>query len=154
MSSSQYTTCSALHRRSQGVQLWNPEQTPLTHRVASWIPSTPKKKLTIHVRRLCCSPGCPTESATGSRCELAAVQPGPWPAGYFLLLLQNKTDAPEGQGHRTAKTNKPTNEFKDKPTSCSLSDLRVAIQLFSGAKETGLLALEQWRTVEAHYISL
>jgi len=33
VSSSQYHTCSALHRRSQGVQLKNPEQTPLTHRV-------------------------------------------------------------------------------------------------------------------------
>ena len=39
------------------------------------------------------------------------------PAGYFLLPLQNKTDVPEGQGHRTAKTNKTTNEFKDKPIS-------------------------------------
>ena len=29
----QYNTCSALHRRSQGIQLKNPEQTPLTHRV-------------------------------------------------------------------------------------------------------------------------
>ena len=26
----QYNTCSALHRRSQGIQLKNPEQTPLT----------------------------------------------------------------------------------------------------------------------------
>ena len=36
---------------------------------ASWIPSNPKKKLTIHVRRLYCSraPRAPTESATGSR---------------------------------------------------------------------------------------
>ena len=33
MSSSQYNTCSALQRSSQGVQPWNPEQTPLTHRV-------------------------------------------------------------------------------------------------------------------------
>ena len=54
MSSSQYNTCSALQRSSQGVQPWNPEQTPLTE-WASWIPSNPKKKLTIHVRRLCCS---------------------------------------------------------------------------------------------------
>ena len=70
VSSSQYNTCSALQRSSQGVQPWNPEQTPLTTEWASWRPSNPEKKLTIHVRKLCCSRaprGCLTESATGSR---------------------------------------------------------------------------------------
>ena len=38
------------------------------------------------------------------------------PAGYFLLPLQNKTDEPEGQGHRTAKTNKKqTNSRTSQP---------------------------------------
>ena len=39
----------------------------------------------------------------------------PMAPAYFLLLLQNKTDEPERQGHRTAKTNsqdkQKTNEF-------------------------------------------
>ena len=120
MSSSQYNTCSALQRSSQGVQPWNPEQTPLTE-WASWIPSNPKKKLTIHVRRLCCSRApravqqrVPLDRASVTRCSAAWSMA---PAGYFLLPLQNKTDVPEGQGHRTAKTNKTTNEFKDKPIS-------------------------------------
>ena len=88
---------------------------------ASWIPSSPKKKLTIHVRRLCCSRApravqqrVPLDRASVTRCSAAWSMA---PAGYFLLPLQNKTDVPEGQGHRTAKTNKTTNEFKDKPIS-------------------------------------
>ena len=36
---------------SQEVQPWNPEQPPVTHEWASWIPSNPKKKLTIYVRQ-------------------------------------------------------------------------------------------------------
>ena len=49
------------------------------------------------------APGCPTESATGSRqcdslqCSLVSGRLNP-------TSLQNKTDVPEGQGNRTAKT--------------------------------------------------
>ena len=119
MSSSQYNTCSALQRSSQGVQPWNPEQTPLTE-WASWIPSNPKKKLTIHVRRLCCSRApravqqrVPLDRASVTRCSAAWSMA---PTGHFLLLLQNKTDVPEGQGHRTAKTNKKqTNSRPSQP---------------------------------------
>ena len=70
MSSSQYNTCSALHRRSQGVQLWNPEQTPLTHRVGQ-LDTIDSEKEThdpcAQALLLTGAPGCPTESATGSR---------------------------------------------------------------------------------------
>ena len=62
------------------------------------------------------APGCPIESATGSR-ELGAVQPGPQLRPAKSYSLQNKTDVLERQGNRTAKTNKRTNEFRDKPTS-------------------------------------
>ena len=70
MSSSQYNTCSALHRSSQGVQLWNPEQTPLTHRVGQ-LDTIDSEKEThdpcAQTLLLTGAPGCPTESATGSR---------------------------------------------------------------------------------------
>ena len=68
MSSSQYS--SALHRSSQGVQLWNPEQTSLTHRVGQ-LDTIDSEKEThdpcAQALLLTGAPGCPTESATGSR---------------------------------------------------------------------------------------
>ena len=70
VSSSQYNTCSALHRRSQGVQLWNPEQTPLTHRVGQLDTIDSEKETPdpcAQALLLTGAPGCPTESATGSR---------------------------------------------------------------------------------------
>ena len=70
MSSSQYNTCSALQRSSQGVQPWNPEQTPLTHRVGQ-LDTIQSEKEThdpcAQTLLLTGAPGCPTESATGSR---------------------------------------------------------------------------------------
>ena len=85
---------------------------------ASWIPPTPKKD----IRSMCAvfaahgRPGSPTESATGNVTRCSA-------ASSMALLTRsysphkNKTDVPEGRGNRTAKTNKTTNEFRDKPTS-------------------------------------
>ena len=68
MSSSQYS--SALPRSSQGVQLWNPEQTSLTHRVGQ-LDTIDSEKEThdpcAQTLLLTGAPGCPTESATGSR---------------------------------------------------------------------------------------
>ena len=70
MSSSQYNTCSALQRSSQGGQPWNPEQTPLTHRVGQ-LDTIQSEKEThdpcAQTLLLTGAPGCPTESATGSR---------------------------------------------------------------------------------------
>ena len=116
-SSSQYHTCSSLHRRSQGVQQEIQNKLPLPHRVDHLEP-TPKKD----IRSMCAvfaahgRPGSPTESATGNVTRCSA-------ASSMALLTRsysphkNKTDVPEGRGNRTAKTNKTTNEFRDKPTS-------------------------------------
>ena len=71
MSSSQYYTCSALLRRSQGVQLRESRisfHSPTEW--ASWMPPTPKKDSPDPCAQsllLTGAPGCPTESATGSR---------------------------------------------------------------------------------------
>ena len=70
MSSSQYNTCSALQRSSQGVQPWNPEQTPLTQRVGQLVTIQSEKEThdpCAQTLLLTGAPGCPTESATGSR---------------------------------------------------------------------------------------
>ena len=66
-SSSQHHTCSALHRRSQGVQQEIQNKLPLTHRVGQLDATDSEKGHPIHVRSLCCSRARPTESATGSR---------------------------------------------------------------------------------------
>ena len=76
VSSSQYNTCSALHRRSQGVQLKNPEQTPLTHRVGQLDTIDSEKETPdpcAQALLLTGAPGCPTESATGS-CQCNSLQ--------------------------------------------------------------------------------
>jgi len=77
---------------------------------ASWIPSTPKKKLTIRVRRLCCSPApravqqrVPLDRASVTRCSAA------W-----------SDKRARGKGHRT-------NEFKDKPTSKKIREGREEV---------------------------
>ena len=77
---------------------------------ASWIPSTPKKKLTIHVRRLCCSRApravqqrVPLDRASVTRCSAA------W-----------SDKRARGKGHRT-------NEFKDKPTSKKIREGREEV---------------------------
>ena len=54
-SSSQYYTCSALHRRSQGVQQNIQNKLPLTHRVGQLDATDSEKGHSIHVRSLCCS---------------------------------------------------------------------------------------------------
>ena len=54
-SSSQYHTCSALHRRSQGVQQEIQNKLPLTHRVGQLDATDSEKGHPIHVRSLCCS---------------------------------------------------------------------------------------------------
>ena len=96
---------------SQGVQLKNPEQTPLTHRVGQ-LDTTDSEKETpdpcAQALLLTGAPGCPTESATGSRqcnslqCSLVhgsgRLNPTP--------LTEQDRRVPEGQGNRTAKTNK------------------------------------------------
>ena len=58
------------------------------------------------------SPGCPTESATGSRQLLAAVQ-----LGSGRLFPTPLTELDQRDKARTAKAKKRTNEFKEKPTS-------------------------------------
>ena len=70
MPSSQYNTCSALQRSSQGVQPSNPEQTPLTQRVGQLVTIQSEKEThdpCAQTLLLTGAPGCPTESATGSR---------------------------------------------------------------------------------------
>ena len=120
VSSSQYHTCSALHRRSQVVRqrLQNKLHSPIEW--ASWMPPTPKKRsrsmcagFAAHGRRAV-QQRVPLDRASVTRCSAAWSMA---PAGYILLPLQNKKDVPERQGNRTAKTNKRTNEFRDKPTS-------------------------------------
>ena len=70
MSSSQYNTCSALQRSNKGGQPWNPVQTPLTQRVGQLVTIQSEKEThdpCAQTLLLTGAPGCPTESATGSR---------------------------------------------------------------------------------------
>ena len=115
VSSSQYHTCSALHRRSQVVRqrLQNKLHSPIEW--ASWMPPTPKKRsrsmcagFAAHGRRAV-QQSVPLDRASVTRCSAAWSMA---PAGYILLPLQNKTYVPEGPGNRTAKTNKLTNELR------------------------------------------
>ena len=79
--------------------------------LASWTPPTPKKKSDPCAQALLLTGalGCPTESATGSRqcnslqCSLD---------GSDRLSFPTQGRHAEGQGNRTAKTNKTTNEFR------------------------------------------
>ena len=86
---------------------------------ASWIPSSPKKKLTIHVRRLCCSRApravqqrVPLDRASVTRCSAAWSMA---PAGYFLLTELDRRA--RGTRSQDSQDKQKTNEFKDKPTS-------------------------------------
>ena len=121
MSSSQYNTCSALHRSSQGVQLWNPEQTPLTHRVGQ-LDTIDSEKEThdpcAQTLLLTGAPGCPTESATGSRqCNSLQCSLVHGSGRLFPTPLTELDRRARGTRPQDTQTNKPTNEFKDKPTS-------------------------------------
>ena len=48
----------------------------------------------------------------------------PMAPAYFLLLLQNKTDEPERQGHRTAKTNKKQTNSAFFPSNAFMASAR------------------------------
>ena len=121
MSSSQYNTCSALQRSSQRVQTWNPEQTPLTHRVAQ-LDTIQSEKEThnpcAQTLLLTGAPGCPTESATGSRqcyslqCSLVHGSNRPFPTP-----LTEQDRRTRGTRSQDSQDKQKTNEFKDKPTS-------------------------------------
>ena len=121
MSSSQYNTCSALQRSNKGGQPWNPEQTPLTQRVGQLVTIQSEKEThdpCAQTLLLTGAPGCPTESATGSRrcyslqCSLVHGSGRLFPTP----LTEQDQDEPEGQGHRTAKTNKKqTNSRTSQP---------------------------------------
>ena len=121
-SSSQYYTCSALHRRSQGVQPNIQNKLSLTPRVGQ-LDATDSGKRTsdpcAQFLLLTGAPGCPIESATGSRqCNSLQCSLVHGSGRLESYSSQNKTDVPEGRGDRTAKTNKEkTNEFRDKSTS-------------------------------------
>ena len=74
----QYNTCSALQRSNKGVSLGIQNKLHSPNEWASWLPSNPKKKLTIHVRRLCCSRApravqqrVPLDRASVTRCSAA-----------------------------------------------------------------------------------
>ena len=78
VSSSQYNACSALQLAAKGFSLGIQNKLHSPTEWASWIPSNPKKKLTIHVRRLCCSRApravqqrVPLDRASVSRCSAA-----------------------------------------------------------------------------------
>ena len=92
VSSSQQSTCSAWqHSKNQG-SAWNPEYDHSPDEWASWITADPRKKLTIHVRRLCCSRALqtvqqrvPLVRTSVTHCSAAWSMA---PAGYNLLPWQ------------------------------------------------------------------
>ena len=108
VSSSQLSTCSALQNSNQPM---GQQEIQIKHHSpdewASCLTSDPKKELTIHVRRLCCSRApqavqqrVPLDRASVTRCSAAWSMA---PADYTLLPLQKKKYVPERPGNRTAK---------------------------------------------------
>ena len=143
MSSSQYNTCSALQRSNKGGQPWNPVQTPLTQRVGQLVTIQSEKETHDPCAQTLLLTGARAvqQSATGSRqCYSLQCSLVHGSAGYFLLPLQNKTDEPEGQGHRTVKTNKKqTNSRTSQPPKirAGREDVTVARCVFTdGAGST------------------
>ena len=109
MPSSQHNTCSALQRSSQGVQPWNPEQTPLTQRVGQLVTIQSEKEthdpcadFAAHGR-----PGLSNRECHWiAPVLLAAVQPGPWlrPATSYSPYRTRQTcqrDKVTGQPRQT-----------------------------------------------------
>ena len=93
--------CSALHRRSHGVQQEIQNKLPLTHRVGQLDATDSGKRTSDPCAQsllLTGAPGCPTESATGSRqCNSLLFFAGArcLAAGHHLRL----TRGPEPRGH-------------------------------------------------------
>ena len=121
MSSSQYNTCSALQRSNKGGQPWNPVQTPLTQRVGQLVTIQSEKEThdpCAQTLLLTGAPGCPTESATGSR-QCYSLQCGlvHGSGRLFPTPLTEQDRRARGTGSQDSQDKQKTNEFKDKPTS-------------------------------------
>ena len=154
--SSQYHTCSALHRRSQGFSKKSRISFHSPTEWASWMPPTPKKD----IRSMCAvfaahgRPELSTESATGSRqCNSLQCSLVHGSGRLDPTLLQIKTDVPEGRGDRTAKTNKKSiNEFRDKSTSkCDgREEVTVAsVYVMLGRRSSAVLShLSSWQLAQ------
>ena len=121
MSSSQYNTCSALQRSNKGGQPWNPVQTPLTQRVGQLVTIQSEKEThdpCAQTLLLTGAPGCPTESATGSRqCYSLQCSLVHGSGRLFPTPLTEQDRRARGTGSQDSQDKQKTNEFKDKPTS-------------------------------------
>ena len=117
MSSSQLSTCSALQNSNQPM---GQQEIQIKHHSpdewASCLTSDPKKELTIHVRRLCCSRApqavqqrVPLDRASVTRCSAAWSMA---PADYTLLPLQKKKYVPERTRQQDSQVGKTTKRIK------------------------------------------